>query len=107
MNFFIHNLAQLRFSNDPASAAESAEAGGGQLLSFIPRTYTKAEEGRVARVTVHNFQKRYNPNKFYVYILRVDRETQREPFYLFRSYKEFSEFHQKLCVMFPLEIFHR
>lgn len=30
-NFFLHNLAQLRFSSDDAN---------GQLLSFVPRVYT-------------------------------------------------------------------
>lgn len=30
-NFFLHNLAQLRFSGDD---------GNGELLSFVPRTYT-------------------------------------------------------------------
>lgn len=30
-NFFLHNLAQLRFSGDE---------GSGELLSFVPRTYT-------------------------------------------------------------------
>lgn len=31
LNFFLHNLAQLRFSG---------EEGNGELLSFVPRTYT-------------------------------------------------------------------
>lgn len=30
-NFFLHNLAQMRFSNDE---------GSGELLSFVPRKYT-------------------------------------------------------------------
>ena len=104
VNFFIHNLAQLRFQNDPGST-DSADSPG-LLLSFIPRTYNMQEEGEIEAVSVYNCQKRYNPNKYYVYIIRVDRKKQKEPTFLFRSYKEFSEFHQKLCSMFPYSPLH-
>ncbi|XP_069950780.1 phosphatidylinositol 4-phosphate 3-kinase C2 domain-containing subunit beta-like isoform X2 [Cherax quadricarinatus] len=96
VNFFIHNLAQLRFSGDHSD----------DLLSFIPRTYTAAQDGKIHIVRLYSYQKRYNPNKYYVYILEVEREGQREPSYLFRSYREFSEFHQKLCMIFPLARIH-
>ncbi|XP_068208822.1 phosphatidylinositol 4-phosphate 3-kinase C2 domain-containing subunit beta isoform X4 [Palaemon carinicauda] len=96
VNFFIHNLAQLRFSGDHND----------ELLSFIPRTYTEAQDGKITLVRLYSYQKRYNPNKYYVYILQVEREGQREPSYLFRSYREFSEFHQKLCLVFPLARIH-
>ncbi|XP_063237766.1 phosphatidylinositol 4-phosphate 3-kinase C2 domain-containing subunit beta [Bacillus rossius redtenbacheri] len=92
-NFFLHNLAQLRFSGDHDD---------GELLSFIPRTYTLQQEGRIRSVAMHGYQKRYDPEKYYVYILRVERENQPDPVYLFRSYKEFCELHQKLCILFPL-----
>ena len=112
VNFFLHNLAQMRFTNDPGGC-EGGAGGGGEndpsnveMLSFIPRTYTMAEEGRILRVSVHNYQKRYRPHKLYVYILRVERQGHKEPCYLFRSYKEFSEFHQKLCLRFPMDPFH-
>ncbi|XP_042231376.1 phosphatidylinositol 4-phosphate 3-kinase C2 domain-containing subunit alpha-like isoform X2 [Homarus americanus] len=97
VNFFIHNLAQLRFSGDHSDDL---------LLSFIPRTYTLAQDGKIRMVRLYSYQKRYNPNKYYVYILEVEREGQREPAYLFRSYREFSEFHQKLCLIFPLARIH-
>ncbi|XP_050713175.1 phosphatidylinositol 4-phosphate 3-kinase C2 domain-containing subunit beta-like isoform X2 [Eriocheir sinensis] len=97
VNFFIHNLAQLRFSGDHSDDL---------LLSFIPRTYTAQQDGKITRVSLYSYQKRYNPNKYYVYILEVERESQREPSYLFRSYREFSEFHQKLCLIFPLARIH-
>ncbi|CAL4157282.1 unnamed protein product, partial [Meganyctiphanes norvegica] len=97
VNFFIHNLAQMRFSGDQAEDT---------LLSFIPRTYTLSHEGRYKKIRLYNYQKRYNPNKYYVYIIKVERENQSEPSYLFRSYKEFSEFHQKLCLTFPLARIH-
>lgn len=92
-NFFLHNLAQLRFTGDH---------NDGDLLSFVPRTYTMQHEGRILSVGVHGYQKRYDPEKYYVYILKVERANQPDPVYLFRSYKEFCEFHQKLCILFPL-----
>ncbi|XP_037050544.1 phosphatidylinositol 4-phosphate 3-kinase C2 domain-containing subunit alpha isoform X2 [Bradysia coprophila] len=96
-NFFLHNLAQLRFSGDE---------GNGELLSFVPRTYTMAQDGRLKSVTVHGFQKRYDLEKYYTFILIVTRQNQPDPAYLFRSYKEFTEFHQKLCVHYPLAKLH-
>ncbi|KAG7196586.1 hypothetical protein KM043_013079 [Ampulex compressa] len=92
-NFFLHNLAQLRFSG---------EHNDGELLSFIPRTYTMQQEGQLTSVQVHGYQKRYDPEKYYMYILRVQRKGHVDPTYLFRSYKEFCEFYQKLCIHFPL-----
>ncbi|XP_043472101.1 phosphatidylinositol 4-phosphate 3-kinase C2 domain-containing subunit beta [Leptopilina heterotoma] len=92
-NFFLHNLAQLRFSG---------EQNDGELLSFIPRTYTMQQEGQLTSVQVHGYQKRYDPEKYYMYILRIQRKGQADPAYLFRTYKEFCEFYQKLCIHFPL-----
>uniref|UniRef100_A0A2M4CHI5 Putative phosphatidylinositol 3-kinase vps34 involved in signal transduction n=1 Tax=Anopheles darlingi TaxID=43151 RepID=A0A2M4CHI5_ANODA len=96
-NFFLHNIAQMKFSS---------ETDDGELLSFIPRVYTMAQDGRLKSVTVHGFQKRYDQEKYYTYILKVTRQNQPDPAYLFRSYKEFCEFHQKLCIHFPLAKLH-
>ncbi|XP_012259521.2 phosphatidylinositol 4-phosphate 3-kinase C2 domain-containing subunit beta isoform X3 [Athalia rosae] len=92
-NFFLHNLAQLRFSG---------EQNDGELLSFIPRTYTMLQEGQLTSVQVYGYQKRYDPEKYYMYILRIERKGHADPTYLFRSYKEFCELYQKLCIHFPL-----
>jgi len=96
-NFFLHNLAQLRFTGDH---------NDGELLSFVPRTYSMSVEGRLQSVDVYGYQKRYDPDKYYVYILRVHRQGHTDPSYLFRSYKEFVEFQQKLCILFPLARCH-
>lgn len=37
-----------------------------------------------------------------MYIVNVQREKQTDGTYLFRSHREFSELHQKLCLRFPL-----
>lgn len=73
------------------------------LFSF----FSMSQEGRIQSVEVYGYQKRYDPEKYYVYILKVKRENQPEPTYLFRLYKEFYEFYQKLCLMFPLAKCHR
>ncbi|XP_039295233.1 phosphatidylinositol 4-phosphate 3-kinase C2 domain-containing subunit beta isoform X3 [Nilaparvata lugens] len=99
-NFFLHNLAQLRFST------EASGDDNGQLLSFVPRTYSMQQEGRLKSVEVYGCQKRYAPEKYYVYILRVERASQPDPSYLFRNFKEFVEFQQKLCILFPLAKCH-
>ncbi|XP_073999097.1 phosphatidylinositol-4-phosphate 3-kinase catalytic subunit Pi3K68D [Rhodnius prolixus] len=97
INFFLHNLAQLRFTGDH---------NDGELLSFVPKVYTMLQEGRIKSVEVYNYQKRYDPEKYYMYILKVERIGQLDPTYLFRTYKEFCEFHHKLCILFPLAKCH-
>lgn len=73
-----------------------------KLLLITFQFHRMNQEGRIQSVEVFGYQKRYNLEKYYVYILKVKRENQTEPSYLFRSYKEFCEFHQKLCILFPL-----
>lgn len=46
-NFFLHNLAQLRFHGDHNDSD--------QLLSFVPRTYTIATDGRIVHVLFFTF----------------------------------------------------
>ncbi|KAL3843199.1 hypothetical protein ACJMK2_021144 [Sinanodonta woodiana] len=64
INFFIHNLAQMKFSSH----------NEGALLSFVPK----------------------------VYVLKIERENQKLPSYIFRLYEEIVEFRNKLVSMFPL-----
>ena len=68
--------------------------------------FSMSGEGRITAVEVHGIQKRYNPEKYYVFILRLSRADQRDPAYLFRTYKEFQEFHSRLCLFYPLSKFH-
>lgn len=91
LNFFFHNLAQLKFFNH----------NDGELLSFAPKTYSLATDGRIKTVEILSYQKRYIPEKHYVYVLQVFREHQRDPTLVFRRYSEFQEFHTKLMDMFP------
>uniref|UniRef100_A0A3Q3EFI0 Phosphatidylinositol 4-phosphate 3-kinase C2 domain-containing subunit alpha n=1 Tax=Labrus bergylta TaxID=56723 RepID=A0A3Q3EFI0_9LABR len=93
-NFFIHNLAQLRFSGLPANDEP--------ILSFSPKTYTLKQEGRIVHASIFSFQKRYNPDKHYTYVVRLLREGQNEPQFVFRTFDEFQELHNKLSILFPL-----
>ncbi|CAG2244141.1 PIK3C2 [Mytilus edulis] len=91
-NFFIHNLAQLKFSSHQEGA----------LLSFVPKTYSLNTDGKISKVEVHSYQKRYTPERHYIFILRVERDNQKVPSYVFRHFSEFVEFRNKLMEMFPL-----
>ncbi|KRT80159.1 C2 domain containing protein [Oryctes borbonicus] len=93
INFFLHNLAQFKISG---------EQEGGELLSFVPKRYTMQTDGRLSHVQVLGYRKRYDPDKYYVYVLRVFRHGQAQHMEVLRTYKEFCEFHQKLCIHFPL-----
>ncbi|XP_060694930.1 phosphatidylinositol 4-phosphate 3-kinase C2 domain-containing subunit alpha isoform X1 [Hemiscyllium ocellatum] len=93
-NFLIHNLAQLRFSGLPSN--EQA------ILSFSPKTYSLKQDGRIKEVTIYTYQKRYNPDKYYIYVVRVLREGQIAPTFIFRTFDEFQELHNKLGILFPL-----
>ncbi|XP_077453608.1 phosphatidylinositol 4-phosphate 3-kinase C2 domain-containing subunit alpha [Stigmatopora argus] len=93
-NFFIHNLAQLRFSGLPANDEP--------ILSFSPKTYTLKQDGRILHASIFSFQKRYNPDKHYTYVVRLLREGHNEPQFVFRTFDEFQELHNKLAILFPL-----
>ncbi|CAL1535122.1 unnamed protein product [Lymnaea stagnalis] len=91
-NFFIHNLAQMKFSSH----------NEGTLLSFVPKAYSKETDGKITRADLTNFEKRYTPEKHYIFILKIEREHVKLPTYVFRHFSEFVEFRDKLYEMFPL-----
>ncbi|XP_072290570.1 phosphatidylinositol 4-phosphate 3-kinase C2 domain-containing subunit alpha [Eucyclogobius newberryi] len=93
-NFFIHNLAQLRFSGLPTNDEP--------ILSFCPKTYSLKQDGRLQHATIFSFQKRYSPDKHYTYAVRILRDGQAEPQFIFRTFDDFQELHTKLTVLFPL-----
>lgn len=96
-NFFIHNLAQLRFTGDHNE---------GFMLSFTSKTYTKESDGKIITANAIGYQKMYDPEKYYIYVIQIERENFPDPMCVFRTYREFIEFHQKLCMLFPLAKFH-
>lgn len=95
LNFFVHSLAQLRFTGD--------HNDNQRLLSFVPRTCTKDTESKILSFVVVTYFKKYDPDKEYFFVVRVIREDcQRDPQRVSRSYHEFYEFYQKLTSIFPL-----
>ena len=66
-----------------------------------------AEEGRITEVQVYGLQKRYTPEKHYVFILKIQRDSSKVPIYLFRTYKEFCELDSKLSNEYPQARSHR
>uniref|UniRef100_A0A8C4Q4Q8 Phosphatidylinositol-4-phosphate 3-kinase, catalytic subunit type 2 alpha n=1 Tax=Eptatretus burgeri TaxID=7764 RepID=A0A8C4Q4Q8_EPTBU len=94
VNFFIHNLAQQLFSGSVGASDEP-------LLSFFSKMHSIKTDGRIRDVSVFAYQKRYNPDKYYIYVLKVYRERQSQPVFILRTFSEFQELHNKLCSIFP------
>lgn len=97
VNFFIHNLAQLRFSNDTSKQS---------LLSFVPKTFTIHTDGKIESLILMNLFKLYEPEKQYYYVVRVKRLGQPDPTDITRTFHEFSELEMKLNSQFPGIHFH-
>lgn len=74
------------------------------MVVFI---YSMTTDGQLVHVEMVDYRKRYDPDKYYVYVLRGYRKDQRQPMEIQRTYKEFCELHQKLCIYFPLAKLHR
>ena len=70
--------------NGDGSGEKRAHRKAGELLSFIPKTYSLKCDGRIEAVQVYGIQKRYRPEKHYVFILKITRENEREATFLFR-----------------------
>ncbi|XP_062402307.1 phosphatidylinositol 4-phosphate 3-kinase C2 domain-containing subunit beta [Sardina pilchardus] len=91
LNFFIHNLAQMKF----ASTEERP------VLSFAPRVYTIKTDGSIRSLFVCQHMKTYSPNKGYTYVVKVERDGQQGATLVQRSFEEFHELHTKLRLIFP------
>uniref|UniRef100_A0A6Q2XV68 Phosphatidylinositol-4-phosphate 3-kinase n=1 Tax=Esox lucius TaxID=8010 RepID=A0A6Q2XV68_ESOLU len=91
LNFFIHNLAQMKF----ASSEERP------VLSFAPRVYTLKTDGLIRNLFVCQHIRTYSPSKGYMFVVKVDREGQQGSVLVQRSFEEFYELHNKLRLIFP------
>ncbi|KAI1890648.1 hypothetical protein AGOR_G00155820 [Albula goreensis] len=91
LNFFIHNLAQMKF----ASSEERP------VLSFAPRVHTLKSDGLIRSLYVCRHIKTYSPNKGYTYVVKVERDGQQGATLVQRSFEEFHELHSKLRLVFP------
>nr|XP_058900684.1 phosphatidylinositol 4-phosphate 3-kinase C2 domain-containing subunit beta isoform X7 [Kogia breviceps] len=91
LNFFIHNLAQMKFTGSDDRLT----------LSFAPRTHTLKSSGRISDVFLCRHEKIFHPNKGYIYVVKVMRENAHEATYIQRTFEEFQELHNKLRLLFP------
>ncbi|XP_048878398.1 phosphatidylinositol 4-phosphate 3-kinase C2 domain-containing subunit beta isoform X2 [Brienomyrus brachyistius] len=91
LNFFIHNLAQMKF----ASSEEQP------VLSFAPRVHTLKSDGLICNLFVCRHIRTYSPNKGYAYVVKVERDGQHGATLVQRSFEEFHELHSKLRLIFP------
>ncbi|XP_013013419.1 phosphatidylinositol 4-phosphate 3-kinase C2 domain-containing subunit beta isoform X2 [Cavia porcellus] len=91
LNFFIHNLAQMKFTGSDDRLT----------LSFAPRTHTLKSSGRIFDVYLCRHEKIFHPNKGYIYVVEVKRENSHEVTYIQRTFEEFQELHNKLRLLFP------
>ncbi|KAK8776631.1 hypothetical protein V5799_030024 [Amblyomma americanum] len=90
-NFFIHNLAVL---GAPARGECALK------LSFNPRDFSVAAEGRIVRLHVEGIRLRYHPERYYVYVVAVTREFPPAQSVV-RTYKQFLELYSKMSKKFP------
>ncbi len=56
---------------------------------------------------MYDIQKRYSPERHYMFILRLRRAGVLDPAFVFRTYKEFCELESKLGNRFPHSQIHR
>lgn len=91
LNFFIHNLAQMKFTGSDARPA----------LSFAPRTHTLKTSGRIRDVFLCRHERVFNPSKGYTYVVKVQRDSPGEVTFVQRTFEEFQELHNKLRLLFP------
>ncbi|KGL95932.1 Phosphatidylinositol 4-phosphate 3-kinase C2 domain-containing subunit beta, partial [Charadrius vociferus] len=91
LNFFIHNLAQMKFTGSDARPT----------LSFAPRTHTIKTSGRIHDVFLCRHERVFNPSKGYTYVVKVQRESPGEVVFVQRTFEEFQELHNKLRLLFP------
>uniref|UniRef100_A0A4W3JDL4 Phosphatidylinositol-4-phosphate 3-kinase catalytic subunit type 2 beta n=1 Tax=Callorhinchus milii TaxID=7868 RepID=A0A4W3JDL4_CALMI len=91
LNFFFHNLAQMKFVGTDDRPT----------LSFAPKTHTLKSDGKIKMLFVCHYQKIFNPIKGYTFVVKVDREGQHEATFVLRTFEEFHELHNRLRLMFP------
>ncbi|XP_075993842.1 phosphatidylinositol 4-phosphate 3-kinase C2 domain-containing subunit beta isoform X2 [Genypterus blacodes] len=90
LNFFIHNLAQMKF----ASSEE------GPTLSFAPRIHTVQSDGFIRNLFICRHVRMHNA-KGYAFVVKVERDGQQEAALVQRTFEEFHELHSKLRLIFP------
>ncbi|XP_068170480.1 phosphatidylinositol 4-phosphate 3-kinase C2 domain-containing subunit beta isoform X2 [Antennarius striatus] len=89
LNFFIHNLAQMKFSSSDERPA----------LSFAPRVHTMKGDGAIAALYIIRHIR--SGARGHAYVVKVQRDGQQEALLVQRTFEEFHELHSKLRLLFP------
>ena len=92
-NFFIHNMAHFKDSQHLSGTARA-------IFSFSNKVYGRDSDGDIVSARCVDIQKRYVPDKHYIFVLNVVRKDNRGPKFVFRKYDEFQELHIKLSQLF-------
>ncbi|XP_069370934.1 phosphatidylinositol 4-phosphate 3-kinase C2 domain-containing subunit beta isoform X1 [Paralichthys olivaceus] len=90
LNFFIHNLAQMKFTSSEERLT----------LSFAPRVHTAKSDGVIRNLYICRHIRTANANKGYAFVVKVQRDGQ-EVQLVQRTFEEFYELHSKMRLMFP------
>ncbi|KAM8977239.1 phosphatidylinositol 4-phosphate 3-kinase C2 domain-containing subunit beta [Pelodytes ibericus] len=91
LNFFIHNLAQLKFGSSDERL----------VLSFSHKIYTIKTDGKIYDILLTRYKKLFTPNKGYIFVVKVVRESTHEITHIQRLFEEFQELNAKLRILFP------
>ncbi|XP_008294170.1 phosphatidylinositol 4-phosphate 3-kinase C2 domain-containing subunit beta [Stegastes partitus] len=89
LNFFIHNLAQMKF----------ASSEDRPTLAFAPRVHTAKSDGLIRNLYICRHIR--TASKGYAFVVKVEREAQQEVQLVQRTFEEFHELHSKLRLVFP------
>ncbi|KRZ26666.1 Phosphatidylinositol 4-phosphate 3-kinase C2 domain-containing subunit beta, partial [Trichinella pseudospiralis] len=96
LNFLVHTVVQ--------GQRKTGHLSNGQILSFVPQTYTAQTDGTIQSVQVIDCEKWHVPAKMYK--MKVERENVKVPSFVYRSYDEFCEFAESIYFRFPLIKMH-
>ncbi|XP_069570252.1 phosphatidylinositol 4-phosphate 3-kinase C2 domain-containing subunit beta isoform X2 [Brachyistius frenatus] len=91
LNFFIHNLAQMKF----------ASSEDRPTLSFAPRVHTVKTDGLIRNLYICRHVRTATASKAYAFVVKVERDGQQEALLVQRTFEEFHELHSKLRLIFP------
>uniref|UniRef100_A0A674NMG1 Uncharacterized protein n=1 Tax=Takifugu rubripes TaxID=31033 RepID=A0A674NMG1_TAKRU len=91
LNFFIHNLAQMKFASSDDRPS----------LTFAPRLHHVRNLGAIRDLRVCRRLRTAHPGKGYAFVVKVERDGQKEALFVQRTFEEFNELHSKLRLLFP------
>ncbi|KAM8867663.1 phosphatidylinositol 4-phosphate 3-kinase C2 domain-containing subunit beta isoform 1-T1 [Synchiropus picturatus] len=91
LNFFIHNLAQMKFMSSEDRPA----------LSFASKVHTLKSDGAIRSLYVCRHVRSISHSRGHTFMVKVEREGQQEAELIQRTFEEFQELHSKLRLMFP------